>query len=141
MARKPSASDMTARFQSGISGAGGKYSAGIAAVTTAPGAQAAAKVDDGTWAANTTAAASRMSAKLKAVSLSDWQAAVSSYGASRYTSSAAKAAANYGKVAGALAAAAATASTAAQAIPKSDPLGRVRASINAFKAAFGKPGI
>jgi hypothetical protein len=132
---------MTSRFTAGISGAGGKYAAGVAGVTQNPMVLAAARVDDGTWASNTTAAAARMSAKLKSVSLTDWQAAVASYGSSRYTSSATKAGAHYGARAGALAASAAAASTAAMAIPKSDPLGRVRAAINAQKSAWGKPTI
>lgn len=141
MSRAPDPAAMTARFQAGISGAGTKYAAGVAATTVDPMAMAAARVDDGTWAANTTAAASRMSAKLKAVGKAGWQAAVAAYGASRYTSSASKAAAHYGAVASKLAASAGAASAAALAIPKSDPLGRVRAAINAQKTAWGKTPI
>lgn len=139
MARSPNAADMVSRFQAGIAGAGGKYTAGVQRVTDSPTAKAAAKVDDGTWAANTTAAAGRMSARLKAVSTEAWKQAISSYGASRYTSSAQKAAANYAKRAPELAAAAAAASQAAAAA--SGPLGKVQAAINAMKQAFGKPPI
>lgn len=132
---------MTSRFQAGISSAGAKYAAGVAATSVDPMAMAAAAVDDGTWAANTTAAAKRMSDKLKAVGKAGWQGAVASYGASRYSSSAPKAAAHYGAVAAKLAASAGAASDAAMAIPKSDPLGRVRAAINAQKSAWLKPTI
>lgn len=141
MSRQPNATQMTQNFQQGISAAGGKYAAGVARVTDNPMAAAKAKVDDGTWAANTAAAAPRMSASLGAVSLQSWQAAVQSYGQQRYSSSATKAAAHYGAKAAALAASAAAASAAAHAVPKSDPLGRVRAAINAQKQAFGKPTI
>lgn len=138
MPRTPNPQQMTQNFQQGISSAGTKYTQGVARVQDNPMAAAAARVDDGTWAANTTAAAGRMSAALKSVSLQSWQQAVQSYGAQRYSSSATKAAAKYGAVASALAASSGAASAAAHAVPKSDPLGRVRAAINAQKAAWGK---
>lgn len=141
MSKSPSAADMVSRFQAGIGAAGTKYSQGIAKVTENPMAQAAATVDSGQWLSAVSASAGLLSSKLKAVTLQAWQQAVASYGAARYTSSAAKAAANYAKVAPQLAQAAQAASQAAQAISHTDPLGRVRASINAFKSAFGKPTI
>src|SRR5215469_5024454 len=76
MSRKPDPSTMIARFKAGITGAGAKYSAGVAAVTDNPMAMAADTVDSGQWAAATAAAAPRMSANLRAVSLSDWKSAV-----------------------------------------------------------------
>lgn len=132
------AASMVANFKSGMASGSAKYSAGVQSVTDNPAAKAAAAVADGTWAARTTAAAGKMQSKLQAVTLDAWKQAASTYGASAYAASASKAAANYAKVAPQLAQAAQQAKAAAQAIPKSDALGRVQAAMNAMKAAFGR---
>jgi hypothetical protein len=139
MAKQVDSAAMVKNFQSGMAAGSGKYIAGVMRVTESPGAAAAAKVNDGTWAANTIAAAPRMAAKLSAMSLQGWQQSVQAYGGSRYSGAAAKAASNYAKVAPQLAQAAAAASQAAQGV--SGPLEKVRAAINAFKSAFGRPTI
>jgi hypothetical protein len=140
MPRTPDPAAMTAAYKQGMASAGGKWLKGIMATTVNPAALAKAKVDDGTWAANTTAAASRLSAALGGVSQQFWQAQAQA-AQGQYTGSAQKAGNKYSAKASMLAAAAAAGSAAAHAVPKSDPIGRVRANINAFKQAVGKPTI
>lgn len=129
---------MTQRFQQGMAGAATKYAQGVSAVTENPAAAAKAAVDSGLWAQRTAAAAGKLSAKLGAVTLQQWQQAASTYGAQAFAASATKAAANYAKIAPQLAQAAQAAKAAAQAVPKTDPLGRVNAAMQAMKQAFGR---
>lgn len=136
MARNVNQQQMVANFQSGMSSGGQKYKQGVMGVTENPASAAAAKVADGTWAANTAAAAGRLQAKLSQVTLQGWQAAASTYGASAYSASAQKAAANYAKIAPQLAQAAQQASQAAAGV--TGPLAKVQAAMNAMKSAFGK---
>lgn len=139
MARKVDSAAMAKAYAAGITAGSTKYKSGVLAVTDNPAAKAKAKVDDGTWAAHTTAAAPRMSAALGAVTLQQWQQQASTVGANNFAGSAAKAGPKYAAVAAKLAAAAQQASSDAEA--QADPMSKVRAAINAMKTAFGKPTI
>lgn len=139
MARQVNAADMVEAYKRGVAGAAGNYKKGVQAVTENPAAKAAAKVADGTWAANTTAAAGRLQDSLSRVTLQGWQQQAAGVGATNFAASAAKAGPKYAARAQALAQAASAASQAAEA--ENDPMAKVRAAINAMKSAFGKPTI
>ena len=65
----------------GMQGAGAKYTAGINSVKVAPGQVAAARAD--LWAQNVANAKSKFATNVAKVSLSQWQEAAASKGASR----------------------------------------------------------
>ena len=73
-------------WKSGLSGASQKYTDGVNAVTSAPGAAAAAQ--SAVWASNTQAAQSKFARKVGAVTLGAWQQAAASKGAGRLSSGA-----------------------------------------------------
>lgn len=139
MARQVNAADMVKAYKAGVGGAAEAYKKGVGAVTENPAAKAAAKVADGTWARNTTAAADRMQQALSAVTLSGWQQQSKGVGATNFAQSAAKAGPKYEAKAQQLAQAATAASAAAE--QETDPIAKVRAAINTMRAAYGKPPI
>lgn len=139
MARNVNANDMVNAYKAGLAAGAANYKKGVQAVTENPAAAAMAKVQDGTWARNTTAAADKMAAKLSTVTLSGWQQQAASVGATNFAASATKAAPKYAAVAQQLAAAATQASQAAASAVGSRA--KWEASVNAMRAAFGKPPI
>lgn len=86
-----------ANWVRGMQGSTAKITAGVNAVTVAPG-QAAAR-QAGVWAANTAAAQQKYAKNVASVSLQDWQAAVLNKGVQRV---AAGATASEGKMAAAM---------------------------------------
>jgi hypothetical protein len=88
------AASATQAWEQGLSGARQKYIDGVNAVTTAPGAAAAAQV--GVWAANTSAAQAKFARNVAKVSLGQWQQAAAAKGADRLASGAAAGAAKMG---------------------------------------------
>lgn len=81
MAVKANASDAAQNWVSAMQNAGTKYTAGVNAVKTAPGAAAAAAAPK--WAANVAAAQGKFAANSSAVSLSSWQQDAINKGAPR----------------------------------------------------------
>lgn len=75
-----------ARWQSGMAGAGQKYSEGIARVQTAPGAKAAAAVDK--WQQGVLDNRNKFVRNSQAVSLGEWQNQAQTKGAPRLASGA-----------------------------------------------------
>lgn len=86
MAVKKDPTTAAANWATGMANAGPAYSAGVAAVRTAPGALAAASAD--LWANNVQAAKAKFSKNVAAVSLSAWQEAATNKGAGRLASGA-----------------------------------------------------
>lgn len=86
-----------ANWVRGMQGSTAKITAGVNAVTVAPGAAAARQA--GVWAANTAAAQQKYAKNVASVSLQDWQAAVLNKGVQRV---AAGATASEGKMAAAM---------------------------------------
>lgn len=82
----PSASDVAARWQTGFSAAGPKWSAGINAVTVAPGISAAAAKDR--YVAGVNASADKFAQNVAKVTLADWKNMSTTKGASRLASGA-----------------------------------------------------
>ena len=139
MAKQVDAGQMASAWQAGMARSAGKYKEGVSRVTENPMAKAAAKVADGTWAANTAAAAPRLQSALAQADFGFWKSQASGPGAAAWAASASKGLPKYQRKAAALAAAASAASSAADAA--TGPLEKVRAAINAFKTAFGKSPI
>jgi hypothetical protein len=77
----PNPSDAAAKWAQNLGAAGTAYTAGINAVTTAPGQQAAAAADR--YVAGVQAALPKFKANTAAVTLQDWQAAAVNKGAPR----------------------------------------------------------
>lgn len=88
------AASATQAWETGLSGARQKYIDGVNAVTTAPGAAAAAQV--GVWAQNTQAAQAKYARNVASVSLGTWQQSATQKGADRLASGAAAGAAKMG---------------------------------------------
>jgi hypothetical protein len=82
----PSPADAAARWAQNLGAAGGRYTAGVQAVTVAPGTLAARAAD--TWANNTMAAKGRYAKNSAATSLGEWQQASINKGAPRLASGA-----------------------------------------------------
>lgn len=80
------AATATANWLAGMSGATAKYTAGIQAVSTAPGVAAARQAD--VWVQNTTAAKAKFQKNVAAVDLGSWQQAAVQKGAPRLASGA-----------------------------------------------------
>ena len=87
MAKDPSS--VATRWAQNLGAAGAKVTDGVNAVTTAPGAQAAAQV--AVWAARTQAAQAKFARNVASVSLNAWQQAVINKGIPRLASGAASA--------------------------------------------------
>lgn len=88
MAVKTSAADAVANWQSGFSGATTKYTAGVNAVTVAPGQLAAQQ--KAAYVANVQAQANVWATKTSAVSLEAWKSATTTIGAQRLATGAQK---------------------------------------------------
>ncbi|HEY1716219.1 MAG TPA: hypothetical protein VGG07_25200 [Solirubrobacteraceae bacterium] len=88
MAVKATASDAAAAWASGFGAAGTKYTAGINAVTVAPGQLAANQ--KAAYLANVQASANIWASKVAAVDLGTWKTAATTTGASRLGSGATK---------------------------------------------------
>jgi hypothetical protein len=86
MGTMPSASDAAAKWVQGFGASATKWTAGVNAVTVAPG-QLAARAKN-LWLQNTTAAADRFATNSAAVSLSTWQSTTVAKGAPRLASGA-----------------------------------------------------
>lgn len=82
----PSAQAVAAKWTQSMQGAGTAYTAGVQAVTEAPGAAAAAAAP--LWAQNTIAAQPKYAANSAAVSLQSWQQSAINKGAGRLGSGA-----------------------------------------------------
>lgn len=82
----PSAADAAQRWQTGFSGAGAKWQAGIEAVQVAPGQLAAAQ--QGRYVAGVTQNAGKWATKTAGVSLATWKATSIQKGAGRLASGA-----------------------------------------------------
>jgi hypothetical protein len=82
----PTASDAAARWAQNLGASGARYTAGVQAVTVAPG-QLAARAGQ-RWLANTQAALPRFTKNSAAVGLGDWQNAAVTKGAPRLASGA-----------------------------------------------------
>lgn len=85
---KATAADAAAAWSTGFSGAGTKYTAGINAVTVAPGQLAANQ--KAAYLANVQASANIWAAKVAAVDLGTWKTAASTVGAQRLATGATK---------------------------------------------------
>lgn len=72
---------IAARWAQGLAGAGTRITAGVQGVTTAPGQAAARQAQ--VWVANTQAAANKWAANTGAVTLADWQNAMTTKGIPR----------------------------------------------------------
>lgn len=81
------AATATANWLAGMQSATPKYTAGIQAVSTAPGVAAARQAD--VWVANTTAAKAKFQKNVSAIDLGTWQASAINKGAPRLASGAA----------------------------------------------------
>lgn len=88
MSVKATAAEAAANWNTGFSAAGTKYTAGINAVTVAPGQLAAAQQN--AYLANVQANVGVWAAKVAAVSLASWKTAASTTGAQRLGSGATK---------------------------------------------------
>lgn len=88
MAVKATAADAAQAWQNGFSAAGTKYTAGVQAVTVAPGQLAAAQ--KAAYLANVQASANIWASKVAAVDLQTWKNAAATTGASRLGSGATK---------------------------------------------------
>jgi hypothetical protein len=88
MAVKATAAAATQSWMSGFSAAGTKYTAGVNAVTVAPGQLAANQ--KAAYLANVQASANIWAAKTAAVDLNTWKSATTGVGASRLGSGATK---------------------------------------------------
>ena len=132
---------MVKNWSTGMAQGAQKYKDGIAGTTVNPMALAAAKVADGTYLAAVSDAVNsgRMVAALNAADPAFWKAQAMGAGATAWAAGGQKGLPKYQKKAQALAAAATAASAAAAGA--TGPLEKVRASINAFKTAFGKTPI
>jgi hypothetical protein len=118
----PSASDAAASWAQRFGASGPKWTAGVQAVTVAPGALAArAKA---LWLQNVTAAADRFAANSAKVTLQDWQTATVTKGAPRLASGAA---ASQAKVEAAFAKLFPAIQAAVNSLP---PRGDIEANIN-----------
>lgn len=82
----PSASDAAQRWAQQFGASGARWSAGVQAVTVAPGQLAARQKQ--LWLQNTTAAVDRYAANSAKVTLQDWQNAAITKGAPRLASGA-----------------------------------------------------
>lgn len=91
MASDPNAA--SAAWLAGMQGASTKITAGVNAVTTAPGQAAARQAN--VWAQNTAAAVNKYSKNVAAVSLQDWQQATLTKGVARIASGAAASQSKY----------------------------------------------
>lgn len=89
----PSAADVAQRWQSGFSGAGTKWAAGINSVDTAPGILAAASKDR--YLAGVQASADKYATNVAKVSLQDWKTQAVNKGQSRLASGATAGAPKY----------------------------------------------
>ena len=87
MAVRANAQDAAKNWVSGLSNAGTKITQGVQAVSTSPGALAAAKKQK--YLQNVQAAADKWAARVGAVSLNDWQQAMITKGIPRIASGAA----------------------------------------------------
>lgn len=137
------AEQISANWQAGMAGARNKYVQGIQALTSSPTAAAATDDAQQRYLANIQESVSsgRRAAALNAVSLQAFQAACIGKGADRLSSGATQGKQAHLSAMQKWAPIYAQASQAAAGVPKSDTLGRVRAAINAMKAAAGKPTI
>lgn len=88
MAVKATAADAASAWSTGFAAAGTKYTAGINAVTVAPGQLAAAQ--KGAYLANVQASANIWAAKVAAVDLGTWKTAATTTGSARLASGATK---------------------------------------------------
>lgn len=88
MAVKATAAQAAEAWQTGFSGAGAKYAAGINAVTVPPGQLAAAQ--KALYLANVQAQANVWASRVAAVDLQTWKTAATTTGASRLASGATK---------------------------------------------------
>lgn len=88
MAVKATAADAAKAWSDGFSAAGTKYTAGINAVTIAPGQLAAAQKN--AYVANVQASANIWAAKVAAVDLNTWKNAAATVGAQRLATGATK---------------------------------------------------
>jgi hypothetical protein len=77
----PTPAEAAAKWAQNLGGASARYTAGVQAVTVAPGTLAARSAD--LWANNTIAAKARFTKNSQAVSLGDWQQAAINKGATR----------------------------------------------------------
>lgn len=89
----PSAATVAAKWNTAMQGAATAYTAGVQAVTEAPGMAAAAAAP--LWAQNTVAAQPKFAANSAAVTLASWQNSAVQKGASRLAGGAAAAQAKY----------------------------------------------
>lgn len=138
MARTPDAAKMTDAWAKGMSAGASKWASGVQAYQGNPMAMAAAKVKDGTWIANCTAAQDRMAARLSATDVGFWKSQTQAATAS-FSQGATKGKVKYQRQAAALAQAAAAGSSAAAGV--NDWLEKVRVNANAFRQAFGKSAL
>jgi len=88
MSVKATAAEASQAWQTGFSGAGTKYAAGINAVTVAPGQLAAAQKN--LYVANVQASANTWASKVAAVDINTWKAAATGVGAQRLATGATK---------------------------------------------------
>lgn len=88
MAVKATAAQAAEAWQNGFSGAATKFTAGVNAVTTAPGQLAAAQKN--LYVQNVTAAANTWASKVAAVDLQTWKTATINTGVARLGSGATK---------------------------------------------------
>lgn len=139
MAKRLDPTAGTQKWKQNLSAAGPAMQAGIQAVTVSPTEQAAAAVDRQVAGVQAAAASGKTAARLRRVSLSQWQQAAISKGVPRLATGAAAGASKYQDFANRFYPVMQSASDQAKALPKGgieNALARIRVVLQAAKS-FG----
>lgn len=134
MAKRLDPAAATAKWKQNLSAAGPAMTAGVQAVTVSPTEQAAQAVDRQVAGVQAAAASGKTAARLRKVSLPQWQQAMIQKGVPRLASGAAAGASSYQNFATSFYPVMAAASDTARSMPKGsieDSLNRVRVVIQA----------